>query len=167
MMKRGSLADASTILIAVLIISVTVVLAVYVNNSIYTNESFSAMLNSTGEVVNASTPMVTAQAAVVGINDLIVFLMFAAAIGAIISASQIKAHPKFFFFTLVLQMFLIVLSTVLTTIYTDFASRSGLDVISNMFPNFKIIFDNAPILTFFITILVALSSFIFGGGASE
>ena len=97
------------------------------------------------------------------INDLIVIVLFASAVAAIISASQIRAHPKFFFFTFVLQIFMIVLSSVVTDVYRDFISRPEIAATAALFPNFQTILYNAPALTFIITTLVAIASFTMGG----
>jgi hypothetical protein len=168
-MKKGSIVDGATLMIVVLILAISMVMLVKVNDAIYNQAGFQAMLVA----ANATQPMVKARAAVASFNDLIIVVLFASAVASIISASQIRAHPKFFFFTFILQLFMVVLSTVTTTVYQDFVTppMGGLAndttslayIATNVFPNFAVILENAPIITFAITTLVAIASFIMGG----
>lgn len=162
-MKKGSIVDGAVLMIVILIVAMSVVMMVYVNDQIYAVPSFQAMLNAS----NATQPMLQAKAAVLSLNDLIVVVLFASAIAAIISASQIRAHPKFFFFSFILQIFMIILTSVVTDIYTDFVARPEITATASLFPNFATILQNAPALTFVITSLVAIASFTMGGGSRD
>lgn len=162
-MKRGSIVDGATLMIVILIIAISTVMMVYVNDTMVSTIQNSSM-NTTFTNANAYAPMMTARNAVASLNDLIVVVLFASAVAAAIGASQVRAHPKFFFFTFVLQIFMVVMTSIVTDIYSTFIyATPEILAIAGVFPNFATILLNAPILTFIITTLIAIASFTVGG----
>lgn len=97
-------------------------------------------------------------------DTLALFLVFGIGIAAIISGFYVRSHPAFFIVAIILQLIVVMLSSVFSNIYMSIATHPDVATAANEFPMILLIFQNLPLIILVMGFVVAV--IIYGKSAS-
>lgn len=150
--NKGGILDAFFLTFAVVLAICGIVIVYYVIGSIQQS------LDGDAAIPDSAMVSMNYGLGAVGLFDyLMVFVYFGSMIGAILSAFAVRTHPIFAAIFLLVQIFLVAISPMLSEFYNSIAV--SLPAASSMFPFTSWLISYLPIVTLIISLLIALAMF--------
>jgi len=131
----------------------TAVLSYTVLQALLDNDAVQTQLAGQTDILEA------AQNVILLLDTLSLVVLFGIMLGGLISAFLVRSHPIFFIVSFILQIFLVAVSTMFSTVYDQIASNSLLSASANQFTVGALIISNAPLIILIFTALIAIVTY--------
>jgi len=158
MAKKGSVFDLMYIFVFMLFFSTCTIVAFMILGAVGPSLS----LNPTATAVLAD-----ANTAVTGFDGLFVFMVFGMIAVSMILAYFVDSHPVMFVVSLIVYIFVVMLSATISNVYQEIIAAEGIDTYAASFPLMTQIWLNLPTIAVIAgigIIVVAYSKYRSSGG---
>jgi len=157
MNKRGAfMSDIGIVLAVMLLFSIVIV----VGYKVFTSYNDKWQLNPSIDT-DSKAIVDTLHTRYVGLFDGIFMFVFALlAVMLFVSSAFIGTRPEFFFITVILAIFVIGISAVMSNVYNDVASNEQLNTSSSQFNFIPFIMDNLPSVALLFSAIVMVGLYV-------
>lgn len=161
---KGSILDMSGVIIYAFIFAVILFAIYFMVTAFHTTASGIPMFSGNAD---AMATLVSAQDALIGMDNLLAFVVFMFCLVAIISAYLAPTHPILFIVFFLLTLILIPVSAMFANMFTELYSTGPLVGVETNFPITLLIFEWLPKITIIMSMGIALVMYIRGGGSTS
>jgi hypothetical protein len=162
---KGSILDVLFVIAVVFVITVGLIFGGLISSKI--QEKLNSSSAFTPADINRTNALFNKGNEGLGVLDyMILGVLIFLSLGMIISAFWIKTHPAFFVIFLVIQIFVIFVSNVITEVYNRLAADPLLAPFANQYTTSRTIMQNLPFFTLIISSLVAIVMYGKSAGAT-
>ncbi len=116
---------------------------------------------------NAKTALDQGEAALYGFDGIILFFFVGLAVVSIASAALVNVNPIFFVGAFIVNLIMVVISTIFNDIFLVVAANPTIAPIANSFPIMTTMMANFPVLIMVVSTLIAIATFAKGSGGGQ
>lgn len=156
MNERGSIYDLYFTLALLLIVTITVIVSYSVFSSLTTSAAWNETMFASGTAAEINATVASTNQAFLAFDSALVFFYILINLAAVISAAFVRTHPVFFISSILLLVFLCMLSAIFANVYYMVASNSFLAPFASQFPLLYNAFLYLPYISIVFGFLLAV-----------